>query len=160
MLNGTGFVPGDPGSRDVFGKHEVIARHGPALDIEGGGAARGYKFRDEDGEEYNLYVIELYERVHQRTLRHGLLPLHFARGLAVESAGDPVNWVAFAMARCFPPWKKSPFAPLEKFSQVKKPFPFFNKRVLPGPDPAGTVPRQPAQGPPVSALTYRYSIDV
>ena len=152
MLTGSGFLPGDPGSRHRIGKHKIVERHGPAVEFGGGGAARGYELREEDGEEYNLYVVELYERVHQRVLREGLLPLHFLRGLAVEREGEQVNWVGFAMARCFPTWKRTAFVPMDKFANVNTPYPFLHKRVLPLPDPVRNVRGAPTRGQRVSAI--------
>ena len=150
LLNGHGFVPGDPATHHVFGKHEVEARWGPAVEfVEGIGApCRGFELRDEDGEEYNLYVTELFERVHQRPLLRRVLPLHFARGLGVEAKGEPVNWVAFAMRRCFPGQKKTPFAPGVRFANVVAPYPWIHGKVPPIPD--GPAPRLVRPANPVS----------
>ena len=139
MLSGRGFIPGNPKTRTICGRSEMEAYWGPAVEFtEGIGApCRGYEFRDEDGERYHLYVTELFERVHQRKLQRRILPYHFARGLAVEASGRPVNWTAFAMSRCFPRHKKSPFAPLPEYAGVSAPVPWVHKRVLPVLEDAG-----------------------
>ena len=80
---------------------------------------------------YNLYVTESFERVHQRTLLSRVLPYHFARGVAVEASGGAVNWVAFAITRCFPRHKRSPFIPATRFANVNAPLPWTYKKVLP-----------------------------
>ena len=133
LLTGHGFIPGDPRTRNVCGRAEVIDRWGPAVEyVEGvGGPCRGYDFRDEDGEEYHLYVLELFQRVHQRKLQRRVLPFHFARGLAMEASGGSVNWVAFAMNRCFPRHKRSPFLPLTEYASVNTPLPWTHVKVLP-----------------------------
>ena len=90
LINGLGFLPGDPVTRNICGRSEVIERWGLGVEFtEGAGSpCRGYQFCDKDGEDYHLYVTGLFERVHQRTLLHRVLPFHFARGLAVESKGS------------------------------------------------------------------------
>lgn len=151
MLNGSGFIPGDTTTHHIFKKQDIIQRHGAAMEYDGGGASLGYEFLEEDSEEYNLYVVELYERVHQRLLLQRLLPLHFARGLAVERAGEPVDWLEFAMACCFLAWKRTPFVPLDKFANNSIPYPFIHRSVLPQPDSGGNVRGPRPQARPVSA---------
>ena len=145
LLNGHGFIPGNPRTREICGRREVIDRRGPAVEFtEGIGApCRGYEFREEDGERYHLYVIELFERVHQRKLVRRLLPYHFARGLAVEAAGGAMNWIAFAMTRCFPKHKRSPFVPLTEFSATEVAVPWVHKKVLPAPEVNAHAPLAP-----------------
>ena len=136
MLSNRGFIPGDPLTRNFCGRAEVIDRWGPAVElVEGAGApCKGYEFREEDGERYHLYVTELFQRVHQRKLVRKVLPFHFERGLAVEASGGSVNWVAFAMSRCFPRHKKSPFAPLSEYAAMDVPVPWNYNKVLPEPE--------------------------
>lgn len=133
LLNGHGFIPGNPRTRGICGRKEVLDRWGPAVELtEGIGApCRGYEFREEDGEPYHLYVIELFQRVHQRKLLRRVLPYHFARGLAVEASGGAVNWVAFAMSRCFPRHKKSAFVPLSEYAAYDVPVPWIHEKVFP-----------------------------
>ena len=138
MLNDHGFIPGDPRMRSICGRAEVIQRWGLAVEfVEGVGApCRGYEFRDEDGERYHMYVIELFERVHQRKLLRRVLPFHFARGLAVEASGGAVDWVTFAMTRCFAAHKKSQFVALDEYTEVEAPLPWNYEKILP---PANSV---------------------
>lgn len=160
LLNGRGFVPGIPATRTICGRGKVIERWGLAVDfVEGIWAPyRGNELRDEDGEMYHLYVIELFERVHQRKLLRRVLPFHFARGLAVEAQGGSVNLVSFAMSRCFPRHKITPFIPLLEYSTVNAPLLWINKRVIPGAErvAVGAVPPgvQVILGPSMSPAQF------
>lgn len=124
---------GDPASREVCSKREVVQRWGREVEFYKGegGACRGYEFREEDGKGYHLYVSELFERVHQRSLCRRILPLHFARGLAMEARGEQVNWLAFSMSRFFSGHKQTPFNPLEKYTSLSAPLPWVYVKVLP-----------------------------
>ena len=124
LLPNSGFVPSDPGSKHISPPSEVVTRWG-----EKQGA--GYIFLECDGEEYYLYVCELFQRVHQRRMMNRTLPLHFARGLLEESKGNPVDWTAFAMLRCFPAQRKRPFHPWGPYEHVRRPLPWLHPKCLP-----------------------------
>ena len=153
LLNRRGFLPGDPDSRQICPKRDIVARYGPPVPLVEGqcGAAVGYECREDDGEEYNEYVRELYERVHQRPLLRWVIPLHFARGLAVEASGGEVNWLLFAMQRCFTARKKTIFVPLEKYRNVHAPLPWINEKCVPLADPVEAMPRPRDEPPNVSS---------
>ena len=122
LLHSSGFIPSDPVAKLTCPPSDVVAHWG---EKEG----RGYAFRDTDGEEYFLYVSELFKRVHQQKMVDGILPLHFARGLLEESRGGEVNWCKFAMIRCFPRWRRRPFEPLAEFADVNAPIPWTHPKV-------------------------------
>ena len=124
LLPATGFIPSDLTFRNVAPSREVVARWGEKC-------GPGYEFRDSDGEEYHLYVEELYARVHQCPMEYRILPLHFARGLLEESKGSDVNWAAFAMIRCFSHLKRAPFQPHPEFEDVTAPLPWKHPKVMP-----------------------------
>ena len=130
LLNASGFIPSDPRFRNVCPSSEVVARWGRKT-------GPGYAFREIDGEEYHLYVEELFCRVHQRAMVSRILPLHFARGLLEESRGGNVNWASFAMIRCFPAHKRTAFEPWPEYAEVRDPLPWTHPKVLPLPP---TVP--------------------
>ena len=129
VLDDTGFLPSEPNFRNVCPSSEVVARWGPKR-------GAGYAFREFDGERYRLYVEELFCRVHQRAMVDDILPLHFARGLLEESRGSPVNWATFAIRRCFPRHKRTPFEPWPEYANVRGPLPWSHPKVLPLPAPA------------------------
>ena len=130
LLPATGFIPSDPTFRHVAPSRDVVARWGEK-------SGSGYEFRESDGEEYHLYVEELFTRVHQRPMVQRLLPLHFARGLLEESRGSPVNWAGFAMVRCFSPLKRSPFQPHPDYADATEAVPWVHPKVLPQPGTSG-----------------------
>ncbi|KAG0596475.1 hypothetical protein M758_UG257900 [Ceratodon purpureus] len=77
--------------------------------------------------------MKLYSRVHHHTMVDDILPLHFARGQLEESRGSEVNWAAFAMRRCFPGHKKTPFEPYPDYADVRDTLPWMHSKVLPLP---------------------------
>ena len=125
LLPACGFIPSHPAYRNVSPPCDVVQRWGEKTGVH------GYPFRESDGEDYHLYVEELYNRVHQRPMPERLLPLHFARGLLEESRGSQVNWVAFAVKRCFAHHKRTQFQPLPQYANVKAALPWVNPKVMP-----------------------------
>ena len=133
LLTEGAFIPGDPKNKFMYHRETVVEYWGEKDDI-------GYCLREEDGVVYNNYVVELYERVHQREMRDPpRLPLHFARGLMAEADGVCVNWCAFAIKRCFPGQKKTNFNVLPKFKDVTEPLPFTWPKIFPRTHDVNTV---------------------
>lgn len=62
MLLKGGFLSGDPINKLVYRKDAMIA-------YWGSNNTDGYSLRAEDKAAYNNYVIELFERVHQRKMK-------------------------------------------------------------------------------------------
>ena len=134
LLPDAGFVSSDPAAKMVSPPSDVVAHWGQKQ-------GKGYVFRESDGEEYFLYVNELFTRVHQREMVDRTLPLHFARGLLEESRGSQVNWAKFAMLRCFAGHKRTPFVPFPDFAEVNYPLPWVHPKVMPATVTEGTMER-------------------
>ncbi|KAG0593656.1 hypothetical protein M758_UG007700 [Ceratodon purpureus] len=64
-------------------------------------------------------------------MQNQTLHLDFARGLLEEAKGNPVDWSAFAMLRCFPYHKKRKNEPWGPYVKVRRPLPWLHPKCLP-----------------------------
>ena len=152
LLPDAGFVPSDPAAKLTSPPSDVVAHWGAK-------ESAGYVFRESDGEEYFLYVNELFTRVHQRDMVNRTLPLHFARGLLEESRGGQVNWAKFAMLRCFAGHKRTPFTPFPDFAEVNAPLPWIHPKVMPA-RPTDASPEQSEEPNQASSRLMFFNPDV
>ena len=85
----------------------------------------GFTFKDQGIPAYEVYVRELFARVHQLPWPlNSVLPFQFARGLLVEALGIEVNWADYAFRQTHPPqWRITVPRVLPEFRSLVTPLP-------------------------------------
>ena len=124
MLPNTGFVPFEC-ARHIYPKAVCRGRLGTSND------KGGYAWRHYFEPDYQKYIEELYERVHQKKLRGDeYLPWHFTRGVLAEFDGEAVNWAKYATSMRRKGLQNEPPKILPKYRKPRRPIPWSNPRPI------------------------------
>ncbi|KAG0572998.1 hypothetical protein KC19_VG139600 [Ceratodon purpureus] len=85
----------------------------------------GFTFINHGNRAYELYVRELHQRVLQlKWPISGVLPFHFARGLAAQAMGMCVNWAEFGYKQTHPHQSRiGAYRILPEFENLSAPLP-------------------------------------
>ena len=114
---------------------EFMPKREEMIEFLGPKTPSGYTFDNQDNEEYEVYVQELYTRVLQLNwpISH-VIPVHFARGLVAEAKGTEINWAVFAYKMTHPHQSRSGIPRvLPQYTDIQEPLAPLVK-VLPFPD--------------------------